>query len=63
MPFARSSALIAFAGWQWNSPGAVVAGPLRFEREVDLYVHRSARIGPVTGAEPVIFDTDTAPRD
>ena len=45
------------------SPGAVVAGPLRFEREVDLYVHRSARIGPVTGAEPVIFDTDTAPRD
>ena len=45
------------------SPGAVVTGPLRFEREVDLYVHRSARIGPVTGAEPVIFDTDTAPRD
>ena len=45
------------------SPGAVVTGPLRFEREVDLYVHLSARIGPVTGAEPVIFDTDTAPRD
>ena len=45
------------------SPGAVVTGPLRFEREVDLYVHRSARIGQVTGAEPVIFDTDTAPRD
>ena len=44
-------------------PDAVVDGPLLFEREVDLYVHRSARIGPVTGAEPVIFDTDTAPRD
>ena len=27
--------------------------PLQFEREVVLYVHRSARIGPVTGAEPI----------
>src|SRR5690606_40004594 len=30
-------------------PGAVVEGPLVFEREVTLYVHDSARIGPVTG--------------
>ena len=44
-------------------PEAVVDGALVFEREVDLYVHRSARTGPVTGAEPVMFDTDTAPRD
>ncbi|HRF83800.1 MAG: hypothetical protein J0L89_13330 [Xanthomonadales bacterium] len=44
-------------------PDAVVDGPLLFEREVDLYLHRSARIGQVTGADPVIFDTDTAPQD
>ncbi|TWI05857.1 hypothetical protein IP90_00119 [Luteimonas cucumeris] len=31
-------------------PDAVVDGPLVFEREVRLYVHDSARIGPVTGA-------------
>lgn len=42
-------------------PNASVAGELRFEREVVLYVHRTASIGPVTGAEPVPFDTDTAP--
>lgn len=44
-------------------PRAVVQGPLKFEREVRLYVHRSARTGPVTGADPVVFDTDTAPED
>jgi hypothetical protein len=31
-------------------PGAVVEGPLRFEREVRLYVSESAEIGPVEGA-------------
>lgn len=44
-------------------PDAVVEGPLEFEREVTLYVHRSAKIGPVTGATVQTFDTDTAPRD
>ncbi|AWH16157.1 hypothetical protein C1922_01870 [Stenotrophomonas sp. ZAC14D2_NAIMI4_7] len=44
-------------------PNAVVSGPLEFEREVVLYVHRSARIGPVTGADAIPFDTDTAPAD
>ncbi|KAF1689451.1 hypothetical protein [Pseudoxanthomonas koreensis] len=44
-------------------PDAVVEGPLKFEREVTLYVHRSARTGPVTGAEAVVFDTETAPQD
>jgi len=44
-------------------PRAVVHGPLEFEREVRLYVHRSARTGKITGAEPVVFDTDTAPQD
>ncbi|MGY1459353.1 hypothetical protein ACW5F0_12020 [Luteimonas sp. A534] len=42
-------------------PGAVVDGPLEFEREVVLYVHDTARIGAVTGAEPVRYSTPTAP--
>lgn len=32
-------------------PGAVIDGPLRFDREVDLLVAPSAKIGPVTGAK------------
>ncbi|AKC86839.1 hypothetical protein [Pseudoxanthomonas suwonensis] len=44
-------------------PDAVVDGPLEFRREVTLYVHRSARTGPVTGAEAVIFESETAPQD
>jgi DUF4097 and DUF4098 domain-containing protein YvlB len=32
--------------------GAVVAGPLHFEREVDLYVGPGATIGPVEGVPP-----------
>lgn len=42
-------------------PGAVVEGPLVFERDVVLHVHDSARIGPVTGAEPQRYSTPTAP--
>lgn len=42
-------------------PKAVVEGALQFERDVVLYVHRTAKIGPVSGAEPLSFDTDTAP--
>src|SRR3546814_8253871 len=44
-------------------PNAVVEGDLVFEREVTLYVHSSARIGKVTGATPIAFDTPRAPRD
>lgn len=44
-------------------PNAKVTGPLRFEREVRLYVHRSARIGPVSGARVQHFDTPNAPVD
>ncbi|KAF1719461.1 hypothetical protein [Pseudoxanthomonas wuyuanensis] len=44
-------------------PNAVVEGPLVFERPVKLYVHRSASIGPVTGATAQIFDSATAPKD
>jgi DUF4097 and DUF4098 domain-containing protein YvlB len=35
--------------------GAVVAGPLHFEREVKLYVSDQATIGPVEGATAVKF--------
>lgn len=44
-------------------PKAVIDGPLQFEREVDLYVHRSARIGAVSGATARPFDSDVAPKD
>lgn len=44
-------------------PEAIVDGPMEFRREVALYVHKSARIGQVTGAEPVRFETETAPQD
>lgn len=44
-------------------PNASVSGSLQFEREVTLYVHRSAHIGQVSGAQAVPFDTDAAPQD
>lgn len=40
-----------------------VDGPLVFERDVKLYVHASAEIGPVTGATAVRYEGDTAPQD
>lgn len=42
-------------------PDARVDGPLVFEREVTLYVHRSATIGPVTGATAVRYESARAP--
>jgi DUF4097 and DUF4098 domain-containing protein YvlB len=42
-------------------PGAVVKGPLRFERRVALYVSDRATIGPVEGAAPVKFSGDHPP--
>lgn len=44
-------------------PNARVDGPLVFEREVKLYVHSTARIGPVTGATAQRYEGDRAPRD
>ncbi|PPV07620.1 hypothetical protein XBLMG947_1609 [Xanthomonas bromi] len=44
-------------------PDAVVDGPLHFEREVNLFVHRSAKIGAVSGATARSFDSDVAPKD
>lgn len=40
-------------------PGAVVDGPLQFDREVDLLVAPSAKIGPVTGAKPQPYSGQT----
>ncbi|GAA5083280.1 hypothetical protein GCM10025759_36070 [Lysobacter panacisoli] len=37
-------------------PNAVVDGPLVFERKVELYVHSTAKTGPITGATAVRFD-------
>ena len=42
---------------------ARVDGALVFEREVKLYVHRTATIGAVTGATAVRYDGDRAPQD
>jgi DUF4097 and DUF4098 domain-containing protein YvlB len=39
-------------------PRAIVQGRLVFEREVELFVSDSARIGEVTGATPVKFSGD-----
>ncbi|MEO8367091.1 MAG: hypothetical protein ABI538_12885 [Pseudoxanthomonas sp.] len=44
-------------------PNAVVEGPLVFERAVKLYVHKTARIGAVTGATAQSYETPTAPAE
>jgi len=36
----------------------VVAGPLVFEREVDLFVHESAQVGDVQGADIKPYPAD-----
>lgn len=52
-------------GWNWGKPKvprivigpqAVVDGPMEFEREVELFVHASARIGDVSGATVQRYD-------
>lgn len=59
-------------GWSWNwgkpqvprivvGPGVSVAGPLVFEREVELYVHSTATVGEITGATPVPYSGDEPP--
>lgn len=44
-------------------PDAQVDGALVFEREVKLYVHRSAKVGRISGATAVRFDGATPPED
>ncbi len=41
---------------------SIVDGELKFDREVRLYVHQTARIGHVTGATPTRYTSDEAPR-
>lgn len=43
-------------------PGAVVDGPLVFELPVTLYVHSTARTGPISGATPIAFSTPSSPK-
>ena len=60
--------------WSWggNKPkvprvvignGSVVNGPMTFEREVELFVHTSAKVGEITGATPTPFTESLPPRD
>ncbi len=42
-------------------PGAVVQGPLRFERDVELYVSDKATTGPITGATAIHFSGANPP--
>jgi hypothetical protein len=44
-------------------PNAVVDGPLVFERKVTLYVHSSARTGPITGATAVRYSGALPPAE
>ncbi|WP_202845160.1 hypothetical protein [Luteimonas saliphila] len=44
-------------------PEAVVEGELKFEREVTLYVHETARTGRVNGATPTTFSGTRAPNE
>jgi hypothetical protein len=41
-------------------PNAIVDGELRFERDVELFVHTTAKVGKVIGATAVPY-TDTLP--
>lgn len=58
------------SGWSWGKsrpprivigPDSEVAGELVFEREVELYVHASAKVGPISGATPVRYDGANPP--
>jgi hypothetical protein len=44
-------------------PNARVDGAMVFERPVVLYVHRSAKVGSITGATPIAYSTDRAPQE
>lgn len=44
-------------------PNAVVEGALVFEREVTLYVHQSARVGAVSGATALRYNSASPPKD
>ncbi|MFN9738484.1 MAG: hypothetical protein ACK59R_08015 [Pseudomonadota bacterium] len=57
-------------GWSWGKqrpprivigPDSEVGGELVFEREVELYVHASAKVGPISGATPVRYEGANPP--
>lgn len=41
--------------------GSVVNGELRFDREVDLYVHETAKVGTITGANAKRYNSKDLP--
>jgi hypothetical protein len=57
----KSSGLFSFSGHRPRiviGPGAVVSGPLQFDREVRLYVSDRATVGQISGASAVRFSGD-----
>lgn len=44
-------------------PDSVVEGTLRFERPVRLYIHQSATVGPIRGAEAIRYAGEEPPED
>jgi hypothetical protein len=44
-------------------PNATVRGTLRFDREVELFVHPSAKVGTITGAKAQTWTDRLPPRD
>ena len=44
-------------------PGSEVLGDMTFERPVKLYVHKQARHGAISGADPIAFDGTELPGD
>ena len=61
MPYVSALSAIQTAPTGLFGPGAMVKGPLKFEREVKLLVSDRATIGPVSGATPVSFAGDSPP--
>ena len=59
--------------WSWGSKpriprivvgaGSVVNGPMVFERDVELFVHTTAKVGTITGATPQAFTESLPPRE
>lgn len=58
------------SGWSWGKsrpprivigPDSEVGGELVFEREVELYVHATAKVGTIRGATPVRYEGANPP--
>lgn len=44
-------------------PDSVIEGRLRFERPVRLYIHETAQVGPIEGAEAIRYAGEEPPQD